>query len=329
MAEIPNVPDATVANPAPALLKRVTWGAIFAGSIIALGVTALLGMLGLAIGFRAIDPNQADAFGGVDIGTAIWWAVTSIIATGLGGYVAAHFAGLPDRIAAIGHGAAVWGVVTIVTLWFAVSAVGTLLNTATGAVGTVARTAANVVGAAGGAIISDELGAQLSPALQRAREQIRQEAAQIAREAGITEQDVSAVGRAIGNTAQQILRRPGDAGEEINSLIDRLFTGSDAIISPEERDRLATALASRFGLTPEEAQRVAQRWQNQAQAAREQVGQTTSDIRQTAGRIGESALDALSTAAWYAFFASLLSLIAAMAAAIFGAPRHVYVSERE
>lgn len=136
------------ASSTPSLLSRVSWGAIFAGTVIALGTMILLGMMGSAIGFRAVDPAMANATGGLGIGAAVWWILTSVISLGIGGYVAGQLSGIPDRTSASAHGAAVWGLVTILTLWLATSALGSVFNTATSALSGAARAAGTAATAA-------------------------------------------------------------------------------------------------------------------------------------------------------------------------------------
>ncbi len=169
------------ASEAPALLSRVSWGAIFAGTVIALGLLILLGMLGTAFGFRAIDPQQASAFDGVGIGAGIWWIVTSIVALGVGGYVAGHLSGIPEKRSATAHGASVWGLLTFVMLWLAASTVGAAVNTATGAmtgaaqaVATAANTGANAVLQPGG--VSQD---QAANRIEGAAEAVSNEIAQV------------------------------------------------------------------------------------------------------------------------------------------------------
>ena len=234
--------DATLisATDTPALLSRVSWGAIFAGTVIAVGVLILLGMLGTAIGFRAIDPQQGAAFDGVGLGAGIWWIVTSIIALGIGGYVAGRLSGIPDKNAATAHGASVWGLLTIVMLWFATSTVGAAVNTATSAVAGAANAIGSVADTAARALPEDAV-----------------------------PQDVS---------QQQVESRVEDAVGSVRNEIE---------------------------------------------------GVDTQDLRQDAGRTAESALDALSSASWYAFFASLLSLVAAIIAAGAGAPHRTFVTARD
>lgn len=220
----------------PSLLSRVSWGAIFAGAVIALGTMFLLGLMGSAIGFRSVDPAASNAVGGLGIGAAIWWIITSIIALGIGGYVAGRLSGIPDRKSSSAHGAAVWGVVTLATLYLATSAIGGLLNTATSALGGAARAAGTAATAATNANSPVE----------------------------VSEQQIQ-------NQAQEVVQDVQQQVQQVN--------------------------------TPQGRQQVAQ--------------------------AAEDTADAISTAAWYAFFASLLSLGAAVFAATIGAPKHTFVVGNE
>ncbi|MCT2559646.1 hypothetical protein N0B51_11710 [Tsuneonella sp. YG55] len=232
-------PKATVISTtgAPALLSRVSWGAIFAGTVVAVGLLVLLGMLGTAIGFRAIDPQQGAAFDGVGIGAGIWWIVSSVLALAIGGYVAGHLSGIPEKRSATAHGASVWGLLTMVMLWLAASTVGTAVNTASGAVVGAAQAAATAT-----------------------------------------------------NTAASAVLRPG-------------------------------------GVTEQEAENQVEGAVNDVRARINRVDQ--DQLREDAGRTAENALDALSSASWYAFIASLLSLAAAVIAAGAGAPRRTFMTARE
>jgi hypothetical protein len=164
----------------PSLLSRVSWGAIFAGAVIALGTMFLLGLMGSAIGFRSVDPAAANATGGLGIGAAIWWIITSIIALGIGGYVAGRLSGIPDRKSSSAHGAAVWGVVTLATLYLATSAIGGLLNTATSALGGAARAAGTAATAATNANSPVEVsGQQIQNQAQEVVQDVQQQAQQV------------------------------------------------------------------------------------------------------------------------------------------------------
>jgi hypothetical protein len=68
----------------------VSWAAIFAGAATAAVLSLLLLMLGAGLGFSAVSPwaNEGVGAKGLGITAIIWLAVTQIIASGMGGYLA-------------------------------------------------------------------------------------------------------------------------------------------------------------------------------------------------------------------------------------------------
>src|SRR2546421_10345994 len=80
--EVPISRTGVAAPVAPALLKGISWGAIFAGVVIALAVQIVLSLLGIGIGASTIDPlNQQNPGKGLGIGAAVWFVISSLIAT--------------------------------------------------------------------------------------------------------------------------------------------------------------------------------------------------------------------------------------------------------
>jgi acyl-coenzyme A thioesterase PaaI-like protein len=92
---------------------HVSWGAIFGGLFVALGVWLLLHALGLAAGLTAIDPNNPRSLKGVGIGTGIWSIIAPLISLFVGGFVSARMAGTIDRPTGALHGAVLWGLTTV------------------------------------------------------------------------------------------------------------------------------------------------------------------------------------------------------------------------
>ncbi|WP_188657510.1 hypothetical protein [Sphingomonas metalli] len=130
--------------------RRVSWGAIFAGVVIAVAVQLLLGILGTGIGLSMVDPVEGTTPGatGFGIGAGLYWLVTTIVALGAGGYAAARVSGVTERFDALVHGLVVWGVTLILTLYLLTSAVGGIIGGAFRTVGNVAGAAGSTVGAA-------------------------------------------------------------------------------------------------------------------------------------------------------------------------------------
>jgi hypothetical protein len=117
-----------------AVKDRVRWGPILAGLLTALTTLLLLNLLGLAAGLSAVDvggaAGGATATQAQDAGrnSAIWAAISGIIAFFLGGYVAARTAGLFDRGWGAVNGAMVFLLAVPLVLWLAAQGVGALIG---------------------------------------------------------------------------------------------------------------------------------------------------------------------------------------------------------
>lgn len=324
--------DAAVSAPAlqeaslmPALLTRVSWGAIFAGAIVAVALTVLIGFLGLGIGFGNLDLNQGDAVNGAPKATLIWWAVTSIVATGIGGFVAARLAGIPRGVTGALHGLAVWAVATLATLWLATTAVGVVLGVATTVVNTTTKVATTAIGTTGKLVVGAGGAVIPSPSqndANSAKARVQSEAAGVLKSAGVGQSNLNQAEGAVGTAARNIAIQPSTADQEINRLIDRLFQGPNAALSPAEQQRLIDVIAQRAGVSRAQAQRIAQNWQSQANMAYSNVQTTGGNVLNQAGNtavnVGNGAADVLSKIAWGMFWISLAGLVAAVLGAAIG-----------
>ncbi|MGH8470416.1 MAG: PhnA-like protein, partial [Gammaproteobacteria bacterium] len=111
-------------------IKRIAWGAVFAGVILAIGIQVLLNMLGTGIGASTIDPLRgntpdADVLG---MSAAVWWILSSLIALFVGGWTAARLAGIPRQVDGMLHGLLAWGLSTLVVFYFLGTVVGGLIG---------------------------------------------------------------------------------------------------------------------------------------------------------------------------------------------------------
>ena len=86
------------------------WGAIFGGWLVATGIASMLYVAGLAMGFSALDPNNADAAAkGIGLGAAGWMILTWAVSLFIGGLFASWFDGRSDPTMGALHGVTVWG----------------------------------------------------------------------------------------------------------------------------------------------------------------------------------------------------------------------------
>src|SRR5207248_11519006 len=83
---------------------RLSWGAIFGGTFVALGIWILLYAFGLAAGLTAVDPNNPGSARGAGIFTGVWGLIAPLVALFVGGFVASRSAGIFDRFAGGIHG---------------------------------------------------------------------------------------------------------------------------------------------------------------------------------------------------------------------------------
>lgn len=129
---------------------RLSWGAVFAGLVVATALQIVLTLLGAAIGFSAWQPGEsAKALG---IGAGIWAIISVLISLFIGGRTTGRLAGLLTRTDGILHGILLWGLSTIFTVWLLASGVRALAGGATGLMGNVlgigAQAASQVAGGA-------------------------------------------------------------------------------------------------------------------------------------------------------------------------------------
>jgi hypothetical protein len=262
-----------VAAPLTAELRRVSWGAIFTGVVVALAIQVLLAMLGAGIGLAAVEPTQPGdnpAASTMGIGAAIWWALSGIIASLAGGWVAARLAGVPNREAGMLHGLAVWAVATLVVLYLLSSAATSVVG---GAFNVVGRTVSGMGSAASDAVST--AAQQIGNPLQAIQDEIQV--------AGGDPND------------------PAVAGRQLAAAIGRIVTGEgDAV---EQARRSAVDILVRQGVPQQEAQQRVQGWE-------QQYRETTDQAAQQARAAADAAADGASTAALYGFIALLLGALA-------------------
>jgi len=125
-------------------INQISWSAVFAGVVTALAMHIVLNLLGLGVGAAALDPAggdnpDAETFSGV---AALWWTVSGLLASLLGGYVAGRTCGSPKESTAGFHGIASWATTTLVIFVMITSSAGSVVGGIYGTIsGVVEQTA--------------------------------------------------------------------------------------------------------------------------------------------------------------------------------------------
>lgn len=284
-----------------ALYSRINWGAVIAGLVIALGLQLVLGLAGAATGLAAYDVGDSGRpFG---IGAAIWALLTPLIALFVGGMTTGRLAGVLSRKDGFLHGALVWALSTLFTVW--------LLGQGIGAVtGTAFRLAGNVVGGAASGVARGATAAagEVAQNTDVDVSSIRSEIEQALRQTGNPALNPDS----LANAAQQAggAVTSGASNEQIAQQIGDLFRDRSRQVSRED---IVNVLAARTDLDSAEAGRLADRFQTLGQQASAQVAQ----VQERAGEVVDNTADATSTGLWLL----LLTLGLSLAAASFGAMR--------
>ena len=137
----------------------VSWAAIFAGAAAAAALSLLLLRLGAGLGFSAVSPWSGEGVGakGLGITAIIWLAVTQIIASGMGGYLAgrlrvkwANMHGDEVYFRDTAHGFLAWAVATLVTATLVAGSVSSVIGSGVQAGANVASGAATAMSSAAG-----------------------------------------------------------------------------------------------------------------------------------------------------------------------------------
>lgn len=272
----------TVVEPA-----NIKWGAIFGGTVAALGVGAMLYALGLALGLSSINPQDPSSLRPSGIFTGIWALVVSLIALFVGGFVASRGAGAVTRGFGALHGLVVWGLTVVGGVWLLSNIASTLLSgaasvasTATQAVVSAAPQAGDLSGLAQRfGITSDDV---LAPVNERLRAQGSPE---------VTAEQLEAATR---DAVQQGVRQ-----------------------GQLDRNTLIEAITANTALTRADANEVAARMETRFRGAQGDLKQTWSDAQTSA--LG--AVESSGTAFWGLFGALFLGLIASVGGAVVGGHR--------
>ena len=318
------VTDVIVNTPTPAVAaKRISWGAVFAGAVLALVIQLALSLLGLGIGLGTIDPlTEQDPMAGIGIGAAIWWVISMLVSLYLGASVASRLAGMPRPTDGLLHGLLTWSVVTLMTFYLLTTAVGRIIGGVTGVAGRalsgVGSGLAAVAPEAGDAIKKElkEQGIDLNNVKQQARLLLRQTGkAELSPEN--IERQAKAAGRDAKAEAGQSATNPQAADDNLDELIDRLGSKAENIGNAADRDAAVNVVMKRTGKSRAESEQIVDNWIATAKQAQAKFAEAKVKAEAAAREAGDKAAAALSKAALMA----ALGLGLGAAAAAFGGRR--------
>jgi ElaB/YqjD/DUF883 family membrane-anchored ribosome-binding protein len=279
-----------------AAIKRVSWGAIFAGTVVAVVTQFLLNLLGLGIGLTTLEfAGGDDTAGGFGMAQGIWTVVSALIALFTGGWVAGRLAGMPRKTDGMLHGVVTWALTTLLTLFLLTTGVGAIVSGTT---------------------------SLLSQGINLAGQGISQGVTAVAPEAADVirdEVDLSSIQQQAQDLLRDIATDPSQAGAAIEEAIDETF-GGPGPVTGANRQELIDTIVAQTDLSEAEARQAVSRWEEQYEQARQQITQAAESVREDAPEIAEDVADYVGSAALIAFFALLLGVVAAAVGGAVGSP---------
>lgn len=277
----------------PSPPRRISWGAIIAGVVVALVTQIVLGILGIAIGVSTIDPvgTRAEWPQGLSIGAGIWWVITGLLSLFAGGIVAGRLAGIPRKSDGALHGLITYGVTTLLSIYLLTTAVGGLVS---GAWSVMQGGMSGAVETARGIRMPSEMAI---PSIAPPR----------GSNAGRLRADVQSVLRA---SPREAAAPGGDvaAEQEIYGAARRFLEREDAA----SREGLVNALVNRTAMNREGAERTVDEWQRKHAAPSGQaVIPGTSMREQDIEALAERTKRVVVSAAIWSFIALVIGAAAA------------------
>lgn len=304
---------------------RASWGAIFAGTAMALAVWFVLSMLGAAIGLGTFDPSQeANPLSGFGVGTGLWLAAQIIVALFVGGWVTGRLAGKPRGLDGALNAGIVWALSLLLGIFGVVNFTSSLVS---GVTSVVTQGASAAAGAVGGVI--DEVGQQ-TPEGQRGQivSTIQQEAQEILRQTDTQElqpeqlkdkaQDLQGIA---GNTAEDIATSPQQAQHELSQAINQAFGSLDGVVDAADHDAVVNVLVARTNMSRAEAGQTVDQWSQTYQDALSGLKEAGQNLEGTARSVATDASDAIADVLWWSLLGVVLGLIAALGGGYLGSPK--------
>jgi hypothetical protein len=290
-------------------LQRISWGAIFAGCLLALATYLVLSVLGTAIGASAIDPiGSSNPFHGFGTGTGIWLLASTLISVFVGALVAGRSAPAQGGL----HGLLSWAATTLIATYMLASLAGGVAGATFGMVGKGLSLAGEGVAAATPDVVNGVKHQLRENGIELDWGHLQGELDTVLRQTGKPQLDPSTLksqAQAAGNdaqqTAQQAAVKPQQAGDELAQWFDRVREEGQPVLNAADKDALLNVIVARTGKSRDEAQQIVDNYAQTYQQAMQKFEQLKQQADQKAREAGDAAARGVSKAAW----ATLLLLI--------------------
>lgn len=317
-------------------ISRISWPAVFAGTLTAVAIAFLLNILGLGIGLSTIDPlTEADPLAGLGTGTIVWWTISNLAALFIGGMVAARMSGYPSNIDGALHGFLAWALYAILSFYFVTSAVGSVMNGMSSAV-------SGIFGSGG----SDKVVVQMNDAAKQGQqitdmsyERIKKQAFQlinVGERFNLLPEDAAEETRDFLQESKREFKNlnlEDDMENFFNDVSYDLDTNGNLDISVEgggdffDKVALKDYLTENTELSDAEINGTINKWENNLDKATQKAERMYATAKKKAVEYSDKTAHAISKYSIIAFFVFLLGAVAAIFGGATGSPEYMLSRE--
>lgn len=296
--------EVRVDHHSPVVSRRISWGGVIAGVVVALALQIVLNLLPMSFGLTFIGPDSAGSGSTIAWTTGILYLLMTALALFCGAFVAARLSNIPKASTGMLHGFLVWSLSVIV---------GTLgLSYATaGIAGQVGQALQGAVAAAGQIpiqkMVPEDVKQQMA-SLDINLENIRQEARQILKQTGDPklqpediEREASELKDIAKETARDVAMSPGDMDKDVQEMVRQMIQTTEGTLKAISAEDIANVVAARSDLSQEEALKVGQRWKSEIDKAIANLDQNLEQASQTVQAGVDQGLDRVAQLAFALF----------------------------
>jgi len=327
---------------------NISWSSVLAGVVTFFATSALLSLIGNAIGFGIVDPTSSRPFDGVGTGVIIWSVIQMIISFALAGFVA----GLAARRVGVLHGFLTWAtslvlVIILLTsgLMSAISGVSSLIGNSFSLLGDgVSSVASNLEN-----LVSDGINAAGENIKDVDTKELETNVNEVLKDTDVKElqpqylqNQTKEAKDEIMQAGKDILLKPESAEKILTDLTNSLKKRSETITKSVDKNAISEAVSKNTELTDAESKEAVDNIYNGLQTAsgevEEQLNVASAKIEEAKGDIQQAVQDTKETAGQasdtiaktsiWAFIGLLLALILTSIAGVAGS-RYAYVSNEE
>ena len=302
-----------------ALTKRISWSAVFAGVLVAIVTQMLLTLLGIGVGLGSIDPvEESNPTAGLGIGTAIWYAVSSLLSLFAGGWVAGRLASTPRLFDGVIHGVLTWSLVTLFTIYLLTTTIGRIVGGVSSLVSGIVSKAGSGIAAAAPELAEQAQGQLRQNGVDLDLSDLKNEVNQLLRETGKSglrpealERQAEQAGSQAQNAAGRAASNPQGADETADGIIDQFVKRGEGVADQIDRNAAINVVMKRTGKSRTESEQVVDNWTKTYQQARLKFEQTKKEAEVKARHVADDAASAASKGAIFGFFGLLIGVAAA------------------